>query len=452
MTQIRQRSMITREGWYYLGILGFVVLGSLVRNIQILVGLSAILATAMVFNWRWSRLSMQKLAIRRRMPETVWAERLTHFCCDVQNQRSRISSFSVVVQQQFGAKKLGGLSPPVGRVERLRNFFFGRPPEQFVLLDAIHAGQTVTADQVVLFRRRGEYQVGPLVVSTHFPLGLVQRFRSDPQKLPLFVGPAIGSLSQNWVDQMLGLGWRDSQAGRTSRSGEEFFSLRPYTRGDSQRLIHWRASARHSGLLVRQFQQSQAKSFTLIIDLTDPSTTQVGTDDWEKLLRVAATISDSVRQGRWTSVRMILVAEEEASICFPASDEQWQTWHRALAMARANRDPLRLFSKLQQEVGTNRNAAQSRPPAVVLSTYSIEQYVAFLREQPATAQNGAAPSTDPSYLNQFWSLQTVVRSWLTPGDPWLSGWYCEVDGAEQQIEEPDSPGHVRVPPEVSRVN
>jgi len=71
MTNRRLRSVVTREGWYYLFILGFVVLGSFLRNIPLLVGLSAILATGMLINWRWSRALMRGLRLRRLPPDAI---------------------------------------------------------------------------------------------------------------------------------------------------------------------------------------------------------------------------------------------------------------------------------------------------------------------------------------------------------------------------------------------
>ena len=176
MSQGRHRSVITREGWYYLFILGFVVLGSLVRNIEILVGLSAILATAMIFNWRWGRLTLRSLYIKRLPGEPLWADRLSVFRSELSHRGSGLSAFGVSVEQSFAPSRVAatGEAPEPWAV-KWRRWLFGQTQLQLDLIDAIHPGQSVTAVHRVFFQRRGEYTAGPMRVSTHFPLGLVRR-------------------------------------------------------------------------------------------------------------------------------------------------------------------------------------------------------------------------------------------------------------------------------------
>src|SRR5690606_18802468 len=45
---------------------------------------------------------------------------------------------------------------------------------------------------------------------------------------------------------------------------------RPYAPGDSIRRVHWRASAHHGDLMVREEEREQTASATVVID-TDPS-------------------------------------------------------------------------------------------------------------------------------------------------------------------------------------
>ncbi|MBL8856518.1 MAG: DUF58 domain-containing protein [Planctomycetaceae bacterium] len=450
MTKVRQRSVVTREGWYYLFILGFVVLGSLLRNIQLMVGLSTILATGMIVNWRWSKAMLRGIIIRRLPVESLWAGQLSKFRCEIENPRSRLSAFSLLVTQRFKIKKLGGEPlPPEPWYRRWLAAILGPNMQHFHLVDAVHPGQRVVADMTVVFGQRGEYESSGLGVASHFPLGLVRRQWEDGQTSELIVGPAIGTLSQNWVEQMLGLGWQDSRSGQIARSGEEFFSLRPYTSGDSQRWIHWRASARHNAVLVRQFQRSQSKAFTLFVDLwaADEYTGEslaVG----EKMLRVLATISAAVRAGHLDSVRLTLVGETETSIEFPASEADWNRWHRELAIAQPHRDISRLRSvwrRMADESGA-KSVGQPRP-IIWLSPVGIDQYVKVLQASSQNEEsrssrgpqsqlndpNNAAHSTSdsPDLLSEFWRAQASIRSWLTPGEGWLSSWYLEPTVGEE---------------------
>ena len=468
MSQGRHRSVITREGWYYLFILGFVVLGSLVRNIEILVGLSAILATAMIFNWRWGRLTLRSLYIKRLPGEPLWADRLSVFRSELSHRRSGLSAFGVSVEQSFAPSRVAatGEAPEPWAV-KWRRWLFGQTQLQLDLIDAIHPGQSVTAVHRVVFQRRGEYTAGPMRVSTHFPLGLVRREWVDAEKRRLSVGPAVGTLGQNWVDQMLGLGWTDAQNGQSARSGEEFFSLRPYSRGDSQRLIHWRASARHNALLVRQFQRSQAKSFSLVVDLLRPefgrdsdggAASRVAEDATETILRVLATISENVRQSRLDSVHLVLLGTEKTEIRFPCVDADWEAWHHALAVASPHGD----FHQLPNYLRHLANASDSKEnivrignaPLVVLSSATRSDYDQALGSVNALDErlNGVdAVATDPTPLVVNGNGQTAanlraaelsgfpsqpsIRSWFVPTDLLLSGWYVD----PLPLEEPSSP-------------
>ncbi|MBL8891075.1 MAG: DUF58 domain-containing protein [Planctomycetaceae bacterium] len=444
MANRRRRSVVTREGWYYLFILGFVILGSLLRNIQLMVGLSTILATAIILNWRWSKVLMRGLAIRPLPFETYWAGQVCRFKTEVENTRTRFTTFSLMLSQKFRVVNIRS-DRQAAPTWYLKLWHWISKPEtrHFQLIDAVHPGQQLIADVGVLFRERGEYAIEELAVGTHFPLGLVRHEWVERQERSLMVGPALGTLSQNWVEQMLGLGWQDSRSGQIARSGEDFFSLRPYTTGDSQRWIHWRASARHNSLLVRQFQRSQSKAFSLVVDLwADGSNKSL--DACEKMLRVLATISAAVQSGRLDSVRLTLVGETESAIEFPASDAEWAAWHRAMAMARPHEEIGRsgaVWQRLATEA--TKSAGGKVVPIVWLSPMSIDQYVRELQESKdvlteavETASNPRSSDLNPSsrskandlhsvMLSNFWLAQPLIRSWLTPGDGWLSSWYLE---------------------------
>ncbi len=459
MTNRRLRSVVTREGWYYLFILGFVVLGSFLRNIPLLVGLSAILATAMLINWRWSRALMRGLRFERLPTEAIWAGQPVKFGFLIENTRARLSAFSLLITQRFAVVQVAGGEPTApGLWRRWADWLLGNRQQHYSLVAAVHPGGNQAVEQSVLFHRRGEYRIGPVTLSTHFPLGLVRREWRDETERPVLVGPAVGRLSQNWIEQMLGLGWRDSQAGQIARSGDEFFNLRPFSTGDSQRWIHWRASARHNRLLVRQFQHSQSKAFSLVVDCWggargDLALTAFSGDGTamdgrqadevtERLLSILATVSEAVRVGQLDNVTLTLVADTVESIQFPCSEPAWLAWQRRLALAAPHHEPRRLADALQRlVVGGAASSAEgevpaamarsnrSEAPVVVLSPLSIDQYARMVARRPAAnrgaegdsagAANGAPSGGD------FWQVQSKIRTWLTPGDAWLSSWYLE---------------------------
>ncbi len=89
---------------------------------------------------------------------------------------------------------------------------------------------------------------------------------------------------------------------RQARVGNEgdMIALRAYEHGDSHRLIHWKASARSTRLLVRQF--SAQNSDACALWLQTGAATWADAEQFELLLRLAATLAqDLFRAGRLIS-------------------------------------------------------------------------------------------------------------------------------------------------------
>ena len=64
-------------------------------------------------------------------------------------------------------------------------------------------------------------------------------------------------------------GW---QGGRQpTRASGDFFGVREWQAGDSVRWIHWRGTARHGQLMVRQFEKHRRRDIVLLLDLWQPS-------------------------------------------------------------------------------------------------------------------------------------------------------------------------------------
>src|SRR5207247_7468860 len=76
-------------------------------------------------------------------------------------------------------------------------------------------------------------------------------------------------------------------------SGTELFGIREYRPGDSLRRIHWRSSARHGELVVREYEPPGAKTLGLFLDPA-PATVDVA----DQVARIAASEAwDCIREG-----------------------------------------------------------------------------------------------------------------------------------------------------------
>lgn len=108
--------------------------------------------------------------------------------------------------------------------------------------------------------RRGWFRPGRIKLWTDQPLGLFVIWS--------WIHPDVGVLVYPRAEASappLPRGAQGSGPLPAAGDGEEFAGLRDYRRGDPQRQIAWKASARHESLLVRESESSRAPTVTLRI-------------------------------------------------------------------------------------------------------------------------------------------------------------------------------------------
>ena len=113
--------------------------------------------------------------------------------------------------------------------------------------------------------RRGVFSVGPLAVAYSDPFGLAVGFMMIGGKDELIVTPHVAELPQSgvWLEAPDGAA-RLVQASGIGNSDD--LMTREYRRGDALRRVHWRASARHGELMVRQEEQRAYPEATIVFD------------------------------------------------------------------------------------------------------------------------------------------------------------------------------------------
>jgi uncharacterized protein (DUF58 family) len=116
----------------------------------------------------------------------------------------------------------------------------------------------------------------------------------------LVVYPRLGRLTQRWLTRhrewFEGTHRREHRYGRVSG---DFYGVRPWRSGDARRLIHWRSSARHGTLVVRQFEQHRNRDLAVLVDLWQPKLPQPeDRENVELAVSFAATlVADTCRRG-----------------------------------------------------------------------------------------------------------------------------------------------------------
>lgn len=115
--------------------------------------------------------------------------------------------------------------------------------------------------------RRGLYVLGPVRMQACDALGFFRRELLVDEFSELVIYPQAVDLQQT---DLLGEGTLAHVGLETKpRTGvsEEFQGIREYRPGDSLRIVHWRTSARHGNLMVKEFEEEITTEVAFFLDL-----------------------------------------------------------------------------------------------------------------------------------------------------------------------------------------
>ena len=140
--------------------------------------------------------------------------------------------------------------------------------------------------------RRGHFRIEPLHIRTADPFGFFEAAATVGPAVSVVVYPRLEALPA-WRLPSASLEGSHSAAVRTLQTTPLATSVRPYAPGDSMNRIHWRSTARHGEIQVKEFDLEQTADAWIIVDLErgiqaghgDESTT-------EAAVRAAAAIAD----------------------------------------------------------------------------------------------------------------------------------------------------------------
>lgn len=113
---------------------------------------------------------------------------------------------------------------------------------------------------------RGQYRVDPMVVRTGDPLGLFESVASVGPGAALLVYPQVAPLPA-WTLPGAVIEGATARVRQGPHLTPLVTSVRPYTPGDAFNRIHWRSSARHQELQVKEFDIEPSADLWLFVDL-----------------------------------------------------------------------------------------------------------------------------------------------------------------------------------------
>ena len=140
--------------------------------------------------------------------------------------------------------------------------------------------------------RRGHFRIEPLQIRTGDPFGFFEASASVGQGIAVVVYPRIERLPM-WRLPAANIEGSHAAPERTLQATPLATAVRPYAPGDAFNRIHWRSTARHGEIQVKEFELEQTADAWIFLDLDRSAQAGRGDDSTvEVAVRAAASIAD----------------------------------------------------------------------------------------------------------------------------------------------------------------
>jgi uncharacterized protein (DUF58 family) len=234
------------------------------------VGLVTLPIAAAVFT-RWTR---HRLRIVRRLSDQRVGpgQRLT-VELEVENQAPTSTSFLLVEDR---------VPPALGRPARL-------------VMTGVLPHARARASYTLLAQTRGRYVLGPLTLDLSDPFALTKVRVEFDERDEVVVAPEVEELVGG-PESPFGAASGFSLAKQLFRSGDEFYTMRPYQEGDDLRRIHWRSVARSGELMIRQEESTRRSKAVLFLDTRQAALGTTRSPGFERGVSAAASIGRLLSQ------------------------------------------------------------------------------------------------------------------------------------------------------------
>lgn len=318
------RTILCQESLFYVAVLAFVFGAAMVKGMNLLVLLAGMLLGPLIVSWRSGLATLRGLRLRRRMPHGVSAGDPLVVSIDITSTRRFSGSWAIAVEDEIHregnpndtAIRPGVWFPYIAPRQSSTQLYRGRLP------------------------RRGKYHFAALTASTRFPFGLLRRSYTVAAADSLVVYPRLGRLAKAWnawrQEVAEGARRRERYHGRASG---DFFGVREWHQGDSRRWIHWRSSARHGTLVVRQFERRRNRQYAILLDLWQPrKPAPEEEENVELAVSFAATLVSTICQQETNHLLLGLAGREPDCFQGPVSASLREDAMRRLALVEASHE------------------------------------------------------------------------------------------------------------------
>jgi uncharacterized protein (DUF58 family) len=231
----------------------------------------SLMLSFLLLSYLLPRLNLSKLRPDISFDGPIYAGEAAHVRISVSNDKRRIPAYSVHVTSAV-------MAGPV-RIEHLP------------------AGGLVEKQARAVFGRRGLYPAVTLTVESSFPFILFYAKRKVGIVKDVAVYPSYYDVDLTGDTPLAEEGYGRIQP---SRTGDDMVHIRQFRDGDDPRQISWKASAKRSGLMVREYALQESTTTTVVLVNRYPE----AAGDFEKAVSIAAALARDFI-GRGGSVRVV---------------------------------------------------------------------------------------------------------------------------------------------------
>jgi uncharacterized protein (DUF58 family) len=172
------------------------------------------------------------------------------------------------------------------------------------------AGATEAPAGVWRLPRRGHTASCTLTLASSFPFGLVERRLVFEVEADLLALPRLGTV------RAIGALLHPAAGARRNRTAthlgcDEFHGLREWREGESQRLVHWKLSARRGRLVVRELEGEDRPPVRLVLSgfVTPPYDRRRADPAFERAVSLTATLVEDLLRNRYR-LRLAFAGDE----------------------------------------------------------------------------------------------------------------------------------------------
>lgn len=232
---------LTRDGRRFVLLTLGVGIAAINTGNNLLYLLLAMMLSLIVVSGVLSEQCLRGLEVRRRMPAPIFANRPATASLSVANRKPRFPTLSLEVLDVVA----------------------GQAVDRGVTIAHLPPGALALQSYPLLFPRRGAYRLEGVRLRTRFPFGLFLKTAFRPLVTELVVYPDLTPLPEGVARELAGLGQERALARRGPGAG--LYNLRDYQAGDDSRAIHWRTTARHGRLIVRETEAETLRRARLVL-------------------------------------------------------------------------------------------------------------------------------------------------------------------------------------------